>query len=107
LRQYVRERLQSFFRKHLYSITVFDGGAVERPTVTLRKLMTCSAVLQSALARTDIDSAALIRQVHVCVCVCVCVCACCVSILWPRCLRRRGCACPFPLDWCATHFSLL
>eukprot|EP00752_Nemacystus_decipiens_P003733 g3439.t1 len=62
-KEYVRERLQTFFRKHLYSITVFDGGIVERPTVTLRKLMTCSAVLQSALARTDIDSAAIIRQV--------------------------------------------
>ncbi|CAM9877910.1 unnamed protein product, partial [Ectocarpus sp. 12 AP-2014] len=62
-KEYVRERLHTFFRKHLYSITVFDGGVVERPTVTLRKLMTCSAVLQSALARTDIDSAAIIRQV--------------------------------------------
>ncbi|CAN0212276.1 unnamed protein product [Scytosiphon promiscuus] len=62
-KEYVRERLRTFFRKHLYSITVFDGGVVERPTVTLRKLMTCSAVLQSALARTDIDSAAIIRQV--------------------------------------------
>ncbi|CAM9699705.1 unnamed protein product [Pylaiella littoralis] len=62
-KEYVRERLQKFFRQHLYSITVFDGGVVERPTVTLRKLTTCSAVLQSALARTDIDSAAIIRQV--------------------------------------------
>lgn len=60
----MRERLEQFFRKHLYSVTVFDGGVVERPTVTLRKLLTCSAVLQSALARTDIDSAAIIRKVR-------------------------------------------
>ncbi|CAM9705501.1 unnamed protein product [Ascophyllum nodosum] len=62
-KEYVRERLEQFFRKYLYSVTVFEGGVVERPTVTLRKLLTCSGVLQSALMRTDIDTSAIVRQV--------------------------------------------
>ncbi|CAM9614717.1 unnamed protein product, partial [Choristocarpus tenellus] len=60
---YVQDGLSSFFQEFVYSSTVFDGGVVERPTVALRKLLSCSSVLHSAISREDIDVANIIRKV--------------------------------------------
>ncbi|CAM9252727.1 unnamed protein product [Discosporangium mesarthrocarpum] len=63
-KEYVQEGLSSFFKEFVYTSTVFkDGEVVERPSVALRKLLSCSSVLHNAISRADIDVAAIIRKV--------------------------------------------